>query len=111
MSPDLKLWTRETYSMLDFIGDLGGLYDALCVIGSVLVGPYGLVSLQSSFLASIFRQSAKNEAKGVEQQRTRFSMEDSDARIMRKSCPAIYLVGCCYMRSKVKRYKRLMSKS
>ena len=29
LSPDYKLWTRETYSFLDFLGDLGGMYDAL----------------------------------------------------------------------------------
>ena len=32
LSPNMKIWTRETYSILDFLGDMGGLYDALYLI-------------------------------------------------------------------------------
>ena len=32
-------WTRETYSVLDWLGDLGGLLDILIKIGEYLVEP------------------------------------------------------------------------
>lgn len=33
INPDLKQINRKTYSILDFLGDCGGLFDALLVIG------------------------------------------------------------------------------
>ena len=31
-SQDLTIWNRQTYSFLDYLGDLGGLYDAIYFI-------------------------------------------------------------------------------
>ena len=33
VNPDLKVLNRQTYGLLDFLGDCGGLLDALLVIG------------------------------------------------------------------------------
>jgi len=32
ISPDKMVINRQTYSLLDWLGDLGGLFDALCII-------------------------------------------------------------------------------
>ena len=39
MSLNLAHWQRETYSILDWLGDLGGLYDALFIICRFLLTP------------------------------------------------------------------------
>ena len=37
MSLDLVTWMRQTYSLLDWLGDLGGLYDSLYYMCAVMV--------------------------------------------------------------------------
>ena len=37
---DLKVIERSTYSLLDWLGDVGGLYDGLKLIGTALVSPF-----------------------------------------------------------------------
>ena len=39
MSPDSKQIERSTYNALEWLGDLGGLIDALRLIGAFLVAP------------------------------------------------------------------------
>ena len=55
VSPDLMLWERQTYSLLDFLGDLGGLYDALFLIVKVFVSPLSVFALNSTLLSNFFR--------------------------------------------------------
>ena len=38
MSPDTKVYSREVYNLLDFIGDLGGLFDGLYYLFSFVLG-------------------------------------------------------------------------
>ena len=37
MSPDRNVYKRKVYTCLDWLGDVGGLFDALHIIGSFLV--------------------------------------------------------------------------
>ena len=46
---------RSTYHILEWLGDIGGLSDALYIIGNFLVLPSGVFALESSLLAAIFR--------------------------------------------------------
>ena len=55
MSLDQKNWTRETYSLLHWLGDLGGLLDAMRYIAHVLVLPFANYALKTSLLSSFFR--------------------------------------------------------
>ena len=36
---DLMSWQRDTYSALDWLGDMGGLFDALFTIFKVMLAP------------------------------------------------------------------------
>ena len=45
MSLDLKIIERSTYSILEWLGDVGGLFDMLCLIGGFLIGPLATYSL------------------------------------------------------------------
>ena len=40
VSIDLKNYSRETYSFLDWLGDLGGLIDILLILAKYIVGPF-----------------------------------------------------------------------
>lgn len=49
---DLTLINRKTYSLLDWMGDLGGLNDCLIVIGSILVQPFQLIALKAKLVST-----------------------------------------------------------
>ena len=49
------VWTRQTYSLLDWLGDLGGLLDILFYMGRAIVEPVGRFTLQATLMTSFFR--------------------------------------------------------
>ena len=55
MSLDLVTWTRQSYSLLDWLGDLGGLFDALWYIAHFIVKPASAFMLQATLLVTFFR--------------------------------------------------------
>ena len=55
MSQDLITWNRQTYSMLDFIGDLGGLFDGLKYACAIIIAPFSTFSLRSLLLTTLFK--------------------------------------------------------
>ena len=55
MDLDEFQWQRSTYSILDWLGDLGGLYDALAGVCRFLLGPTTAYALQSTLMTGIFR--------------------------------------------------------
>ena len=61
-SPDLHTTYRQTYSMLDWLGDLGGLLDALLKIGTILVFPFSTYAADSRLLNSLFRYRKSNKS-------------------------------------------------
>lgn len=46
---------RETYSLLEWLGDIGGLFDALILIAGAIVAPVASFNMNSVLLSSIFR--------------------------------------------------------
>ena len=55
MSLDVKNWTRQTYSLLDWLGDLGGLLDVLLHMGRIMVFPVSSFTLKNLLMSSFFR--------------------------------------------------------
>ena len=55
ISPDLIVIERQTYGLLEWLGDIGGLFDALIIIGKILVGPISAFNLKATLLSRIFR--------------------------------------------------------
>ena len=47
LNSNLKQINRKTESILDWLGDWGGLYDGLILIGRVLTNPYSAYALKS----------------------------------------------------------------
>lgn len=54
-SSDRNLINRSTYSLLDWLGDLGGLLDALYLFGFVMIHPIARFAVDSKILSSLFR--------------------------------------------------------
>lgn len=46
---------RQTYSFLEFLGDIGGLFDGFRYIGGPLIAPIATFTLQSTLLFHAFR--------------------------------------------------------
>ena len=55
LTMDQKNWSRSTYSLLDWLGGLGGLFDALLHVARVVVGPMAGYTLQSTLVSNLFR--------------------------------------------------------
>ena len=51
---------RSIYNTLDFIGDVGGLFDGLKVIGYFLVAPFSGYTFVSTLIESIFMKHTNN---------------------------------------------------
>ena len=54
-SPDVHFIERQTYSLLEWLGDIGGLFDALRYLGCIVIGPLNALALTSKLLVSIFK--------------------------------------------------------
>ena len=63
MSLDLVTWMRQTYSLLDWLGDLGGLFDALWYVVSLVVKPASAFVLQTTMLSFFRLQNKEHEVK------------------------------------------------
>ena len=55
---DQNVTERQTYSFLEWLGDIGGLYDALRIIGALLLAPFSAFQLKAQLLSSVFRFTA-----------------------------------------------------
>ena len=53
---------RKTYESLEWLGDVGGLFDALLVIGRFFVGPAAAFALNSELLTQVFRKAPKKKS-------------------------------------------------
>lgn len=60
-SQDQFMIERQSYSVLEWLGDIGGLFDALRLIGFLMVAPFAKFWLKSELLSKIFRHIASLE--------------------------------------------------
>ena len=51
---DMHVTERQTYDFLEWLGDIGGLFDALRYIGMIMIEPYAAYHLKVGLLTSIF---------------------------------------------------------
>lgn len=55
LTMDQNVIERNTYSFLEWLGDIGGLYDALRLIGFFVLLPFFRYQVKAELLAHIFR--------------------------------------------------------
>ena len=60
LSLDLNIINRQTYSLLDWLGDVGGFIDAIVIIGKIIVFPYSQFRFSSFVLTRFFRFKPKH---------------------------------------------------
>ena len=56
VSFDSYVTERETYNLLDWLGDIGGLCDALVYMSEMLILPLSVYTLKAELLSSLFRR-------------------------------------------------------
>ena len=56
---------RQSYSILDWLGDVGGLFDALSPMGAFLVGPVARIVLRDSFAYNFFYERTRSNSSGL----------------------------------------------
>ena len=54
LSPSLTTIERQTYSMLEWLGDVGGLFEGLNGIGFFLVAPIASYAMRMEILTTTF---------------------------------------------------------
>ena len=54
-SQDITIIDRSTYSFLEWLGDVGGLYDGLRIFISFILSPISVFALKTELFVSIFR--------------------------------------------------------
>ena len=64
--------------MLDWLGDLGGLLDALLVIGAAFVAPFASYSLKATLLTALFRYRKADDASNQKPDEDDFGEKNSD---------------------------------
>ena len=82
--------TRSIYSALDFLGDVGGLYDMLKLVAEVLLSLWSLIAgsgLDAYLLQSIFKESTFHSKDATLEIKSRepFIVGSSLCCIMRRS--------------------------
>ena len=85
--------TRSIYSALDFLGDVGGLYDMLKLVAEVLLSVWSLIAgcgLDAYLLSSIFKESTNSKG-------------DTTAEIKSRKPFYIGWSLCCVMRRSKRR--------
>ena len=55
MNPTMIKIERATYSALDWLGDVGGLFDGLKIIASLLVAPISALAANDILLTQVFK--------------------------------------------------------
>ena len=69
LNQDTKVTSRQTYSLLEWLGDVGGLADALYIIGYIMLGEIELACLKDYLLTKIFRLKPKERASDAKPER------------------------------------------
>ena len=60
-SADQLIVDRSTYSLLDWLGDMGGLLDALYLLGAIFMSPISNFALNADLLSYLFRYRGSEE--------------------------------------------------
>ena len=53
---------RETYGFLEWLGDVGGLFDGARIIGALIVSPLTLLKFKAKLMNSFYFETAQGGA-------------------------------------------------
>ena len=69
ISLDMQITDRATYGFLEWLGDVGGLFDALKYFGILIVAPFARFNLKTELLSSIFNKHKNDSAETLDRGR------------------------------------------
>jgi len=112
-SYDIIDYNRQTYSVLEFLGDLGGLYDALYYLGHFIVAHYATRALDTSILSGIFKKrkavdETNGEAANIDQ-RIKIDFEQVQTVDKQPQWRSLFTCLTKESRRKAKRWNRQMA--
>ena len=55
-NPGVRNYQRAVYSVLDYVGDVGGLLDGLKLIASALIAPFSSYNFITLLLEKLFKE-------------------------------------------------------
>ena len=104
-------WTRSTYSLLDWLGDLGGLFEALSYICAVFIQPLTVFTLKTTLLTSLFR--FQEQKAPIDDASDSKNMQDEIGASERISSMNYFHVRClpCWQRPSAQNYLKILRKS
>lgn len=74
LSPSLTTIERQTYSMLEWLGDTGGLFEGFNVIGAFIVAPIATYAMRMQLLTLSFSRDSKQDVSKKDDQRPTASL-------------------------------------
>ena len=54
---------RKTYSLLEWLGDVGGLFDGISIIASSIVSSFSAFALKAQLLTYVMKEQISNNSK------------------------------------------------
>ena len=57
----MEIVTRQTYDILTWLGDVGGLYDGIKGLGSIIMSAFSTYSMKTLLLTTMFRTTQSNQ--------------------------------------------------
>ena len=98
--------------MLEWLGDVGGLFDALSLIGKILLGPLSAFALKSELLTSVFKKVGDiSDHEGSSDTANRISMPWKSPTKISQLNFFYALLRCFFCRTKQDKYARMLGKS
>ena len=55
LNQEVITYERSTYSLLEWLGDVGGLVEGLSIMGTFIIGPMTTLAIKKELLSHIFR--------------------------------------------------------
>ena len=86
---------------MDFLGDIGGLYDALRIIAAAFVAPLSSFALRVDLMATLFKSSIERKHPS----QTGNENLNEKGRLERRRFLSIHCIGFFYKRKKCRLYK------
>ena len=66
---DVKVYKRSIYNVFDWLGDIGGLLDALTAFGGIIISLFTFVrgdQLEAFLLSTVYKKDAKRSRESVQ---------------------------------------------
>ena len=116
MNLDRVNWNRQTYSLLDWLGDLGGLADALYYGLRALVRIVSVFTFQVKLTSTFFSVKHRSNDSEIEFKATKKGHEqlmtelDGWKKFPKKSFLRIKIFNC-WQKHRIERYKKMLDRA